>query len=111
LARRFTEGRNLEIERYSSEGRTEGYPELAEYIVRRNPDVILVVSLRPVQTFKTITNTIPIVGVTSDPVVAGLASSLARPGGNVTGVTDPGYDILFPRSLLCSDLVWNRRVN
>jgi putative ABC transport system substrate-binding protein len=35
----FTEGRNLEIERYSGEGRTDGYAELAEYVVRRNPDV------------------------------------------------------------------------
>jgi len=55
----FTEGSNLEIERYSGEGRSDGYTELAEYIVGRNPDVIFVVSLRPVLNFKSVTDTIP----------------------------------------------------
>jgi putative ABC transport system substrate-binding protein len=103
----FTEGHNLEIERYSGEGRSDKYVELAEYIVGRNPDVIFAMTTRVVQYLARATKTIPIVGVTSDAVAAGLASSVAKPGGNVTGVTDPGYEIMGKRFEILRELVPN----
>jgi putative ABC transport system substrate-binding protein len=103
----FTEGHNFEVERYSGEGRSDSYAELAQHIVSRNPDVIFAMTTRVVQNLAKVTNTIPIVGVTSDPVVAGLVSSLSRPGGNVTGVTDPGYEIWGKRFEILRELLPN----
>jgi putative tryptophan/tyrosine transport system substrate-binding protein len=89
----YVEGQNLVVERYSGEGRTE-YSALAREVVHSNPDLIFADSTRLVLAFKAVTTTIPIVGTTGDPVVTGLAQSLARPGGNITGVaTDPVVEI------------------
>ena len=90
----YVEGQNLVVERYSGEGRTEYYAELARNVVRRKPDLIFAVSARLVQHFKAATTTIPVVGYTSDPVSLGLGASLARPGGNITGVVpDVGLEL------------------
>ncbi|HEV2551049.1 MAG TPA: ABC transporter substrate-binding protein [Stellaceae bacterium] len=83
----YIEGRNLVVERYSAEGRTEHWTEMAGEVVRSNPDLIFVLQYRLVRDFKAATNTIPIVGYGGDPVAFGIVSSLARPGGNITGVT------------------------
>ena len=83
----YIEGQNLVIERYSAEGRTEHWAEMAGEIVRSNPDLIFVEQYRLVRDFKAATNTIPIVGYGGDPVAFGIVSSLARPGGNITGIT------------------------
>jgi putative ABC transport system substrate-binding protein len=56
------------VERYSGEGRTEHFAELARDVVRRNPKLILATSSRLVLDFKTATTTIPIVGIMADPV-------------------------------------------
>src|SRR5712691_10524482 len=77
----YIEGQNLVVGRYSGNGRTERYAELARDVVRSKPELIFAVSARMVQHFKATTTTIPIVGYTSDPIALGLASSLARPGG------------------------------
>ena len=82
----YVEGENLVIERYSTEGRVESWPERVRQAVLSNPDVIFAVSNRPVQQLKAATSMIPIVGVTADPVAGGLVTNLARPGGNLTGV-------------------------
>jgi putative tryptophan/tyrosine transport system substrate-binding protein len=88
----YVEGRNLLIERYSGEGRAAHYPDLARQIVSRNPDLIIAIS-NIVLDLKAATSTIPIVGVFGDPVLWGIASNLARPGGNITGVSvDVGWD-------------------
>jgi ABC-type uncharacterized transport system substrate-binding protein len=88
------EGANLEIERYSGEGRTEHYAELVGEVVRRRPDVICANTSTLVRQLKDATSTIPIVGLTADPVAYGIVASLARPGGNVTGVSvDAGLEI------------------
>jgi putative tryptophan/tyrosine transport system substrate-binding protein len=81
----YIEGQNLVVERHSGEGRAE-HAELAREVVRSNPDLIFTLSARLVQHFKAATTIIPIIAYTSDPIAYGLATSLARPGGNVTGV-------------------------
>jgi putative tryptophan/tyrosine transport system substrate-binding protein len=83
----YVEGRNLLIERYSGEGRAAHYPDLARQIVSRNPDLIIAISIFFVLDVKAATSTIPIVGLFGDPVGTGIVPSLARPGGNITGVS------------------------
>ena len=88
----YEEGQNLVVERYSGEGRTERYAELAKAVVRSAPDLIFPFSAHMVQHFKEVADTLPIVAYTVDPVALGFATSLARPGGNITGV-DPGAGV------------------
>jgi putative ABC transport system substrate-binding protein len=81
----YIEGKNLVVERYSGQGRTDHFAELAREVVRSSPDVISALGDRLVLEFKAATDTIPIVAGVSDPVASGIAASLARPGGNITG--------------------------
>jgi putative tryptophan/tyrosine transport system substrate-binding protein len=83
----YVEGQSLVIERYSGEGRASHYADLARDIVSHNPDLILFNDNVAILALKAATTTIPIVGLFSSPVEAGLVSSLGRPGGNITGVT------------------------
>jgi ABC-type uncharacterized transport system substrate-binding protein len=102
----YVEGKNLAVERYSGEGRTENFSELADDVVRRNPDLIFAVSSRLVRAFKAATNSIPIVGATADPVVDNIVPSLARPGGNITGISvDAGMEIWGKRLELLMEAV------
>jgi putative ABC transport system substrate-binding protein len=78
------------VERYSGEGRPERYAELARDVVNTHPDLIVTSTLRLSLDFKMATTTIPIVTVMFDPVASGLVGSIARPGGNITGVTIAG---------------------
>jgi putative ABC transport system substrate-binding protein len=90
----YLDGQNLLIERFSGEGRAEHFPELARDVVNRNPDLIFAIGYRLVLDFKAATATIPIVGFMGDPVAVGIVPSLARPGGNITGVaTDASAEI------------------
>jgi putative tryptophan/tyrosine transport system substrate-binding protein len=94
----YVEGQNLVVERYSGEGRTDHYAQLARDVVSTQPDLIIPMSGFLAAQFKLATTTIPIVTTTSDPIVAGLVSSLARPGGNITGVSvDAGIQIWSKR--------------
>ena len=89
----YVEGDNLLVERYSGEGRAAHFSDLAQDVVRRKPDVIISVTTEPTLDFKPATTAIPIVGIFGRPVEAGIVSSLARPGGNITGVAvDIGGD-------------------
>ena len=89
----FVEGENLKVERYSGEGRTERYPDLVAEVVRSKPDLIFTLTNRLVRVFSNATTTIPIVSYVGDPVGEKLVASLARPGGNVTGiVSDVGIE-------------------
>ena len=90
----YVEGQNLLVERYSGEGRTESYAALARDVVGSKPEIIFVVSARMARHFKATATTIPIVAYTTDPVATGLATSLARPGSNITGVV-PNIAIEF----------------
>jgi putative ABC transport system substrate-binding protein len=83
----YVEGRNLIVERYSGEGRTERYDSLAREVVSTSPDLIFPTGTALTLNFKKATSTIPILAITGDPVAGGLVNSLARPGGNITGAT------------------------
>ena len=88
----YAEGRNLLIERYSGEGRAAHYPDLARQIIGQNPDLIIAISSNLTLDFKAATSTVPIVGIFQVPVESGIVRSLARPGGNITGVSlDVGF--------------------
>jgi len=82
----YVEGDNLLVERFSGEGRAAYYRDLAQDVVRRKPDVIISSTTFLTLDFKVTTTTIPIVGIFGNPVEAGVVSSVARPGGNITGV-------------------------
>jgi putative ABC transport system substrate-binding protein len=85
----YVEGQNLGVDRYSGEGRAR-YAELARDVVNTHPDLIVVSGGRLSLDFKTATTTIPIVTVIIDPIAMGLTASIARPGGNITGVAIAG---------------------
>src|SRR4051812_49748601 len=94
----YVEGQNLGVERYSGEGRTERYPALARDVVNTHPDLIVAVGGRLSFDFKMATTTIPIVTMIIDPIALGLVASIARPGGNITGVTiAAGLEIIGKR--------------
>jgi putative tryptophan/tyrosine transport system substrate-binding protein len=83
----YIEGRNIVFDRRWAEGKNERYSDLAIELVALKPDVIVADTTPAVIAAKRATATIPIVMVTpSDPVGSGLVETLARPGGNVTGV-------------------------
>ena len=85
----WVEGRNIVIEYRWAEGRTKRYAEIAAEFVRIKVDVIVTHSTAPVVAAKQATAVIPIVfAAVSDPVGTGLVASLARPGGNVTGLAN-----------------------
>ncbi len=88
----YVEGQNFVIEGRFAERKLERLPDLAAELVRLKVDVIVTITTPAAQAAKTATTTIPIVMAGSaDPVELGLVASLARPGGNVTGVTNnPG---------------------
>jgi putative ABC transport system substrate-binding protein len=84
----WLEGRNVVIEWRYTDGQVERAPQLATELVRLRPDVIVAVSPPVVQAVQRATSSIPVVMfAVSDPVGMGFVTSLARPGGNITGVT------------------------
>ena len=87
--RGYIEGQNIATEYRYAEGKLDRLSELAAELVRLKVDIILVSGDRPIVAAKNATKTIPIImlGAGIDPVAAGFAESLARAGGNVTGVT------------------------
>ncbi len=102
----YVEGQNLVIEwRF-----TKGSPvsaELAAELIRLKLDCILVTGVGPVTVMKKATATVPIVivDIDADPVEEGLVTSLARPGGNITGLTGIAYDLAGKRLELLKDTV------
>jgi putative ABC transport system substrate-binding protein len=102
----YVEGRNLLIERYSGEGRAAHYPDLARLIIGQNPDLIIAIASVFILDVKAATSTIPVVGVMADPVRYGIVASMARPGGNITGVSvDVGMDQWAKRLQLLKEAV------
>jgi putative ABC transport system substrate-binding protein len=90
----FVEGENMVFERRGAEGQYDRLPALASELVRLNTDVIVAITPRSVQAAKQATTTIPIVMyAVSDPENEALVASLARPGGNVTGVAHLSFEI------------------
>jgi putative ABC transport system substrate-binding protein len=85
--RGYTEGKNIAFEYRYAEGRQDRLPELAAELVQLKVDVIVVTADISAEAATQATKTIPIVVTTGDPVAWGLAESLAKPGGNVTGLS------------------------
>jgi ABC-type uncharacterized transport system substrate-binding protein len=100
------EEQNLKVERYSGDGRREGYADLTRKIVDRNPDVIVAITNGVAQAARAATGTIPIVWAGIEPIRYGLATGLARPGGNITGITaDAGSEIWGKRLQIIKETV------
>jgi putative ABC transport system substrate-binding protein len=99
------EGRNLEIEYRFAEGRFERFPALAGELLARKSDVL--VGIGPAATFAAVaTKSVPVVALAvNDPVVMGLAQTMARPGGNVTGVSSWGIELVAKRLQLLKELL------
>ena len=103
----YVEGQNLILERRSAEGRSERFGDIVTELVRLNADVIVTVGDAMARAAKAVTSTVPIVMASSlDPVGQGLVRSLARPGGNITGLTTlVGPDIEAKRLQLLREVV------
>jgi putative ABC transport system substrate-binding protein len=101
----YVEGRNVDLEYRSAEGKAERLPELARELVRLTPDVIFALGGDVAPAVKSATATIPIVAAVSlDPVLSGLVADLARPGGNITGVTFVSSELAAKRLQLLKEI-------
>jgi putative ABC transport system substrate-binding protein len=102
----YFEGKNIVIERRAANGKIELLDDLAADIVRLKVDVFVVSGNVVTRAAKKATNTIPIVTtLVSDPVENGFIASLARPGGNVTGLTSLGSELSGKRLELLKEIV------
>jgi putative ABC transport system substrate-binding protein len=102
----WIEGKNIAIEYRFAEGKRERVPELAADLVRLNVGVIVVVETQTALAAKSATSTVPIVMINvGDPVSAGLVASLARPGGNITGLSGLSQQLITKRLEILKDAV------
>jgi putative ABC transport system substrate-binding protein len=102
----YAEGQNIAIESRTWDGKVERLAELAAELVRRNCDVILTSGTEASQAAKNATKTVPIVmGFSGDAVGLGIVASLARPGGNVTGMTSMGAELYGKRLELLKEVL------
>jgi putative ABC transport system substrate-binding protein len=101
----YVEGQSIELEFRSTEGHLERLPELLAEVVRLNPAVLVTPSGQAALAAQAATRTIPIVMFAPDPVELGLVTSLARPGGNVTGLSYQNTEIIAKRLELLKDLL------
>jgi putative ABC transport system substrate-binding protein len=95
----YAEGRDFRFEQLSARNQADRLPVVAQEMVRRKVDVIVATTTAAARAAKEATSTIPIVMIAydRDPVAAGLVQSLARPGGNVTGVSSLQQDLIGKR--------------
>jgi len=94
----YIEGQNVTIRSRSAEGRFEKLPELAAELVRLNVDVIVASPTASIRAAQRATKTIPIVmALSGDPVGSGFVTSLAHPGGNITGLTSVAQELTAKR--------------
>ena len=104
----YAEGKNVVFEDRRSGGRNERWPDLAAELVRLNVQVIVTSGTPAALAAKAATATIPIVmAVTGDPLSTGLVSSLAHPGGNVTGLMQLGAGLAAKRLEILKEVVPN----
>jgi putative ABC transport system substrate-binding protein len=96
--RGYVEGQNLVIEYRAADGQLERFPALAAELVQLQPEVIVAQGTPAARAAQQATSTVPIVTpVMGDPVGDGLVASLARPGGNITGLTFLGPELVAKR--------------
>ena len=94
----WIEGRNLAVERRSAGGGGQLYPELATQLMRTKPDIVVSIATPATAAAVKTTSTVPIVFIdVGDPVMSGFVTSLARPGGNVTGMTSLNIELSAKR--------------
>jgi putative ABC transport system substrate-binding protein len=114
----YAEGRNLRLEVRWGEGKLERLPAIAAELVRLKPDVLVAATSPSVLAAREATRTIPIVmPVSSDPVGDGIVTSLARPGGNITGLSTMAPELgakrlqllkeVLPRRSRAVGVMWN----
>jgi putative tryptophan/tyrosine transport system substrate-binding protein len=102
----WIEGKNIAIEYRFSELKAERLPELAADLVRLNVDLIVTTGEPPARAAKSATTTIPVVMANAgDPVGSGFVASLARPGGNVTGLSNLGTELNSKRLEVLKDAI------
>src|SRR6185436_6666823 len=102
----YVEGQNITIEYRDFEGKVERLPELAAELVRLNCDVIVTQGNEAAEAAKNATKTIPVVmAFGADAVRRGIVADLARPGGNITGLTSIGTEIYGKRLELLKETV------
>jgi putative ABC transport system substrate-binding protein len=103
----YVEGRNIAIEYRSAEGNVDRLPELAAELARLKVDCIITAGPTPTRAAKQATSTIPIIMTTygGDPVADGTVASLARPGGNITGLTNVSTDLAGKRLELLKEAI------
>jgi putative tryptophan/tyrosine transport system substrate-binding protein len=102
----YVEGKNIIIEYRYAEGRVERLSALAEELLRLNIEIIVTDTTASARAAKKMTSTIPIVIASgSDPIQSGLVVSLAKPGGNVTGLTNLNLELLGKRLELLKEVV------
>jgi ABC-type uncharacterized transport system substrate-binding protein len=101
----WIEGKNITIEYRFAEQKPERIPELAAELVRLKVDLIVTSGVPPALAAKKATSTIPIVASVTDPVALGLVASLARPGGNVTGLSTLATELNTKRLEILKDAV------
>ena len=102
----YVEGKNIVIEARYAEGKLDQLPALASELVRLNSDVIVTGGPQSTRSAKNATSTIPIVmGQDSDPVGSGFVASLARPGGNISGLSNFNAELGGKRLELLKEIV------
>jgi len=101
----WIEGKNIAFEYRFAEQKPERVPELAAELVRLKVDLIVTSGVPPALAAKKATTTIPIVAISTDPVGTGLVASLARPGGNVTGLSTLATELNTKRLEILKDAV------
>jgi ABC-type uncharacterized transport system substrate-binding protein len=101
----WAEGGNLTIQQRYAHGDADRYPELAAELVRLKVDILMTDGSAATKAAQQATTTIPIVFVSGDPIARGFVASLARPGGNLTGVALISVDLTFKRIELLKQAV------
>ncbi len=101
----YVEGRNVQVEIVSAQGQIGKLAGLAAELVRKPVDVIVAVQTPAAQAAKNATRDIPIVMMAGDPVATGLISNLARPGGNITGLSATAAELTAKSLELIPEIV------